>query len=66
MNTLEAIKKGLTQADQGLGRPMREALKDIAGKYGIVMSTPPTTTPTSRKPGVNHAAKFHHEKQRRL
>ena len=34
-DTIEAIKEGLRQADRGEGRPMREALEEIAAKVGI-------------------------------
>jgi PHD/YefM family antitoxin component YafN of YafNO toxin-antitoxin module len=34
-NTHAMLREGLAQADRGEGRPMREALEDIAAKAGI-------------------------------
>jgi PHD/YefM family antitoxin component YafN of YafNO toxin-antitoxin module len=34
-NTHAMLREGIAQADRGEGRPMREALEDIAAKAGI-------------------------------
>lgn len=33
--TLAAIREGLAQADAGMGRPLKEAMADIARKRGL-------------------------------
>ena len=35
LETLRGISRGLEQAKRGEGRPMREAIEELASKYGI-------------------------------